>query len=101
VLALLFKVFAATVCFAHGDTDRTADAPIAVVTSIGAEANAGDGCILGDTGGCHCTCAHAVPLPFDAALVEHSVPTQSPVWLLTEPQFMPTPLGSLFRPPIA
>lgn len=102
VAVLLFKVMTTSVCLA----DPLASSPAAAATtpaqlsSINASAPDDAGCLLGEAGGCHCACAHNMPVPIGIAWV---LPRQ-------DVSFMPFPaaLGvipdatrSLLRPPIA
>lgn len=62
---LLFKVAMSTLCALDGPriafTDGSPAGAVAVVDT--AVVDADDYCALGEGGGCHCTCAHAVALP--------------------------------------
>lgn len=101
--ALVIKIVAGTCCLLDGPAvvsladARGSTAVMQAVDDVGAEA---DACVLGEAGGCHCACAHAVSMPSTAPVLNA---------LLTLPQVdrgMPAapalhPTGSQFRPPIA
>lgn len=101
VLVLLFKLVTGAVCLA--DTPLTSAPSKADVTltqmSVDLAQDGGD-CLLGEVGGCHCACAHAVPL------AGFSTSNTAALTAGFEPPFIssgyqPAPPGSLLRPPIA
>ena len=94
---LLFKVAMSTFCVLDGP--RVAfggDTASAVAVATGN----GDDCVLGEGGGCHCTCAHAVALPAVDAGVTVDVILLHPDTALSEP-LSPAFFRSPLRPPIA
>ena len=107
VAVLLIKLVAGTVCLADAPEKRlvstttisAASMPMdAVVADVSADdANA---CLLGETGGCHCACAHAAPLTglsaSNAAALNGDF--ESPT---ISSGYQPASPGSLLRPPIA
>lgn len=100
---LLFKVAMSTFCALDGPRVAFADgspaAPTATVQSTDGDAD-GDYCALGEGGGCHCTCAHAVALPAQATVVaatERPRTLHPSVPAGESPAFARSPL----RPPIS
>ncbi|NID03444.1 hypothetical protein HBF26_00985 [Luteibacter jiangsuensis] len=98
---LLFKITMSTFCALDGPrvafTDGSPAAPIAVQ---GTNADADDYCALGEGGGCHCTCVHAVALPTHAtvmAIAERPSSLRLAVTAGESPAFARSPL----RPPIS
>jgi len=101
VFVLLFKLVTGAVCLAdvpHTSVPSKADVALMQVSENVAQ-DGGD-CLLGEAAGCHCACAHAVPLTgfrtSNAAALNGDF----------EPPFIssgyqPAPPGSLLRPPIA
>ena len=106
VAVMLIKLMTGTICLADSLDQRFASVigvdALALVDTI-ADASAhddGSNCVLGEAGGCHCTCAHAATLPTTAwspidAMGTHFV---APAGF---PQHVPASAGSLIRPPIA
>jgi len=102
VAVLLFKVLTSSICLADPQVSSPATWGNAPARTAMIQASVPDdaSCLLGEAGGCHCTCAHNMPLPVDMALV-----------LLTHGgSFTPAAIsagiapestGSLLRPPIA
>ena len=105
VLTLVFKLFASSVCLADDSLTTLSDpsgSPQVVAVSDAAEPGLGDaGCVLGDAGGCHCACAHAVPLPPLAAASAPVAALSSSDWPPISPHCVPAHTASLLRPPIA
>lgn len=101
VFVLLFKLVTGAVCLAdvpHTPAPSKADVALMQV-SVDLAQDGGD-CLLGEAAGCHCACAHAVPLT--------GLSTRNAAALNSgfEPPFIssgyqPAPPGSLLRPPIA
>jgi hypothetical protein len=103
---MLIKLATGTICLADGLNKRFASTVVVDTTMLAgtvADASAHDdasNCVLGEAGGCHCTCAHAVTLTttawlpidkMDAHFVASAIP----------PRHMPAFAGSVIRPPIA
>ncbi|EIL90137.1 hypothetical protein UU7_15865 [Rhodanobacter spathiphylli B39] len=103
---MLIKLATGTICLADGPELRsasTAAAEVPALVATMAEASAHDDashCVLGEAGGCHCTCAHAVTLPMTAWLPTGTMDARF-VAPAISPQHMPALAGSLIRPPIA
>ncbi|NID14522.1 hypothetical protein [Luteibacter yeojuensis] len=94
---LLFKVAMSTFCVLDGP--RVAfGGDVADTHALALEDD--DTCVLGEGGGCHCTCAHAVALPSHDA----SVPVMATLSHLAAPLpplLSPSIERSPLRPPIA
>ena len=99
---LLFKVAMSTFCALDGPRVAFADgspaAPIAAVQ--GTDADADDYCALGEGGGCHCTCAHAVALPTHASVIA-ATERPSRLHLAVPAGESPAFARSPLRPPIS
>lgn len=100
---LLFKVAMSTFCVLDGP--RVAFGGDVAVDTIVAGAAVGtdddsDYCVLGEAGGCHCTCAHAVALPSHDGTVAVMV-ALSPLAAPLPPTLSPAIVRSPLRPPIA
>jgi len=106
VFAMLIKFAASTAClldgpriFVDGDqSGATTETQSLVATS--ADSQDDESCLLGEPGGCHCACAHAVTMPaasFDtvASALLPSIHAHAPV----APSMRP--MASPLRPPIA
>ncbi len=102
---LLIKLTAGTLCLSDTPAAFSAtDTPTvhALVQSVAADASDAyqDGCVLGEAGGCHCQCAHNLPVPsfgmspLAGLAAAFAAP---PISIGTTPAFA----GSLLRPPIA
>ncbi|MEO7068243.1 MAG: hypothetical protein ABI114_15130 [Rhodanobacter sp.] len=106
IAVLLLKFLTGTVCLANDTGTRIISATTtpttmpAEVTSAASSDTYVSACVLGEVGGCHCTCAHNAPL---------AVTTPMPLLRLDAPA-APTSLqlprapaiaGLLHRPPIA
>ncbi|TPG47763.1 hypothetical protein EAH75_13190 [Rhodanobacter glycinis] len=106
VAVLLIKLVAGSICL--GDNPAaTALADVQATTSVltamdSATAATPDdnACLLGEAGGCHCACAHALTLvssvTLSVALIETSAESSR-----LPPGMIPETTGSLLRPPIA
>ncbi|MGN6091455.1 MAG: hypothetical protein ACTHOL_03830 [Luteibacter jiangsuensis] len=100
---LLFKVAMSTFCALDGPRVAFADGSPAgpVATSLNAAGDAdADYCALGEGGGCHCACAHAVALPAHPTIVAATERPRSlhpTVPAGESPAFARSPL----RPPIS
>ncbi|MEO8778581.1 MAG: hypothetical protein ABI389_07900 [Rhodanobacter sp.] len=102
--ALLLKLVTSSVCLGDlpavqltaADTTTTLTA---AVSSTGA-ATAGDVCLLGEAGDCHCACAHALTLTSHLVVTMASVEAMLPSSRLSL-GLVPDTTGSLLRPPIA
>jgi hypothetical protein len=105
---LMIKLVAGTLCLADAPDGRFAagTASAATTPQLAEEmatptSNAdGDTCLLGEPGGCHCTCAHSVTLPTAAVMTVSALPPHFDVPALPS-SFTPAMTGSLLRPPIA
>ncbi|MBS0513926.1 MAG: hypothetical protein JSS16_00415 [Proteobacteria bacterium] len=106
-IALLIKLASGMICLADGQAVTSAAIDPAVVCTtmmasidIASTTDDGDTCLLGEAGGCHCACAHNVPLPSTtiAAVAVVAVGFYS---LSPHSEFAPAANGSLLRPPIA
>lgn len=104
---LMIKLVAGTLCLA--DTPNgSASSPLAAVATaqlpVDITASAvdddGDTCLLGEPGGCHCTCAHSVTLPTATVLAVSALHPHFDAPALSS-GFTPAVTGSLLRPPIA
>ncbi len=108
VAVLLIKLAAGTICLTDGPGKRVAvQATTAVAATLAMNTTAGDavaddasGCLLGEAGDCHCSCAHTMPVPatalrpiakMEAHFESHAIHSG----------FEPATTGSLLRPPIA
>jgi hypothetical protein len=104
VAVMLIKLTAGTICLTDGAQNRlgAATAAIGAMASVDAvKAAAGDatGCVLGEAGGCHCACAHAVTMPSTA--VPSIARMDSRFHFRARPSgYTPAMTGSLIRPPI-
>ncbi|HVI55724.1 MAG TPA: hypothetical protein VM621_11835 [Luteibacter sp.] len=105
IAALMIKIAAGTACMMDGPR-LLSDTPSAdrVLAIGGMQADAatsdGDACLLGESGGCHCACAHATALP--SAMPALAAVVSLPV-VVTHLPVAPSPLfaRSPLRPPIA
>lgn len=102
IAAILIKVMTATACMLDGPRIVDAAAVVASETTTQAQTidDQGDDCLLGESGGCHCACAHAMTLPAVApdvvlAVLPRSVESHPPVTPVVRAN------ASLLRPPIA
>jgi hypothetical protein len=106
IAALMIKIATGTICVLDGPgliATATASEHTLTVGNVQADtasANDGDACLLGEAGGCHCACAHAVTLP--TTLPALAAVIALPVVIGHLPA-APTPLASPspLRPPIA
>ncbi|WP_426688900.1 hypothetical protein [Rhodanobacter ginsengiterrae] len=106
VAVLLIKLVAGSICL--GDNPAaTALADVQATTSVltavdSATAATPDdnACLLGEAGGCHCACAHALTLAASVTLAVAPVETSAASSRLS-PDMIPATTGSLLRPPIA
>lgn len=105
-LVLVFKLASGSACLADAPSAAlTAHASTAATAMTASAPLSGDtapdpGCLLGEVGGCHCACAHAMPVPA-AAVAAPIVPV-----LALVPSAVPSGVrvvlpGSPLRPPIA
>ncbi len=110
VAVMILKFVAGTVCLSNDPDPRlvsgttaatvtTATTPVALASVLSADAAAAD-CVLGELGGCHCSCAHNVPLAVAAVMpvLRLDVPAAA-----TPLKTLPTAAiaGWVHRPPIA
>lgn len=101
MLALAFKLVTVTACMTDGlALADSAGGAVAVATTDAAHAS-GDACALGESGECHCACAHSVafaaadaPGIAEPFLVPHKAPRNAA-------PLLPAPADSPLRPPIA
>jgi hypothetical protein len=105
VAVMLIKLTAGTICLTDGAEKRlgTATTTISAVASVDTVKASGDdaaGCVLGEVGGCHCTCAHTVTLPSAAVLSVAKVEARFHS-RVNSSGYTPAMTGSLIRPPIA
>jgi hypothetical protein len=105
VAVMLIKLATGTICLADGIGQRTAstlaaDVPALAVMAADAAPHDDAGCLLGEAGGCHCTCAHAVTLPVTAWSPIDAMDARF-VAPMVSPQQIPAFTGSPIRPPIA
>lgn len=107
VAVLLIKLVAGTVCAADAPEKRlvsttSISAASMPVDTVIADVSAGDpsACLLGETKGCHCACAHTVTLPTTARLSIARVQARFDTFVIRS-GFTPATTGSLLRPPIA
>ena len=101
VFVLLFKLVTGTVCLADMPASSTPSKADVTLTQMSVDlAQDGGDCLLGEAGGCHCACAHAVPLTgFDTSnTAALTADFESP---FISSGYQPAPPGSLLRPPIA
>ena len=106
IAALMIKIAAGTVCVLDGPRLASRDPSgdhtkrVSVVEAATSSADDGDGCLLGEVGGCHCACAHATALPpaMPALVAVVGLPA-----VVSHLPAAPTPLfnRSPLRPPIA
>lgn len=107
VAVLLIKLAAGTICLTDGAYPGGSFKNLAAASSLSVDAPADPtatdeetGCVLGEAGGCHCTCAHTMPLPAVASLSVARMETHFES-LAIHSGFEPATTGSLLRPPIA
>lgn len=99
--AILIKVMTATACMLDGPRVTGSVASAAGPTILAQVVDdRGDDCLLGESGGCHCACAHAMTLP---AVAPSLALTVRPMPVDIHPPVTPSlrTIGSLLRPPIA
>lgn len=104
---LLLKLAAGTLClgdsagvrFASADASVTASPQMSAVADVAATEE-GRTCVLGEAGGCHCSCAHSVALSAAAKLVVARLDARLDL-PANPPASTPAMPGSLIRPPIA
>lgn len=102
---LLIKLVSSSVCIgddpaAQLTATQTATSVLVAMDSAATGASGGAVCLLGETGGCHCACAHALTLIARAALAV--TPLDAGIESSRRSQdFVPDTTGSLLRPPIA
>ena len=109
VVVLLIKLATSSLCLTDGmyqggaysnlvasaGSSLSIDAPVEQ-----AAADENGSCVLGEAGGCHCACAHTMPLPAATALSVARMQTRVDS-LAIHSAFEPATTGSLLRPPIA
>ena len=106
VAVLLIKLVAGSICLGDSpaatwlaDTQATTSVP-ATIDSATAAAPDDNPCLLGEAGGCHCACAHALTLATTVSLSVALIETKAESARLS-PGMLPETTGSLLRPPIA
>lgn len=101
VAVLLFKVITTSICFADPSASSVwKHTPVTQMSSMKACVPDDGGCLLGEAGDCHCTCAHNLPVPASMvwpALSEDMVFMPGATFI----GIVPNPIRSLLRPPIA
>jgi hypothetical protein len=101
VAVLLFKVMTTSICLADPLASPAGGASTpAQLSSINAAAPDDAGCLLGEADGCHCSCAHNMPVPIGIAWV---LPRQDMAFTPFPAALgvIPEATRSLLRPPIA
>lgn len=101
VAVLLFKLLTSSICLADPQASSALAWENAAQTSM-VQASVPDdaSCLLGEAGGCHCSCAHNMPLPAGMVLM---VPVHGVSFTpaAASEGIAPEPIASLLRPPIA
>jgi hypothetical protein len=104
---LLIKLASGTLCLADGpgarvvaDMATTGTIALALDSTSSDVPGAPDDCLLGEGGGCHCSCAHSIALPMSVALSVQAVPLSFHAPAVS-PGFVPAMTGTELRPPIA
>jgi hypothetical protein len=97
IAALMIKVAASTACVLDGPKPIVDAVSVGQVTAL---ADDGDLCFLGESGDCHCSCAHAVALPTTMPSVATIVALPGVMVHLPAPN-APLAQRSPLRPPIA
>ncbi|MBS0589863.1 MAG: hypothetical protein JSR65_04415 [Proteobacteria bacterium] len=106
LFALLFKMLASTICLADGvslpsATTEKISVAMSVATLVDVAANDDNPvCPIAEKGGCHCACAHSLPLPSSPAPWVDAPAFRFDRAVLDSPRVAVT-TGSLLRPPIA
>ena len=107
VAVLLIKLTAGTMCLTDGLYKNVAAATASTLSidaspdqSVNSAADEAGDCVLGEAGGCHCACAHTLPLPTVASLSVARMEMHFES-LAIHSGFEPAMTGSLLRPPIA
>ncbi|MEO9078115.1 MAG: hypothetical protein ABI268_02275 [Rhodanobacter sp.] len=104
VLIVMFKLVTGTVCL--GDVAGQRLATVSTTSSLALDMSAAEtpaaipDCLLGEPGGCHCSCAHSLTVP-SAALLSMTAMVVSFSSPLIRSGYVPAMTGSLLRPPIA
>jgi hypothetical protein len=96
VAVLLVKPATRTLCLADGAGFASPATGAAQPVAAGNE----DGCLLGEGGNCHCSCAHTAMLPV-APIVAAMAPVPGVTPSPSLPGAVPGAPASLLRPPIA
>jgi hypothetical protein len=106
VAVLLIKLAAGSICLgdnpaatALADAQATTSV-LATMDSATAATPDDNACLLGEAGGCHCACAHALTLATSVTLSVALIETSTESFRLS-PGMVPAATGSLLRPPIA
>jgi hypothetical protein len=106
VAVLLIKLVAGSICLGDSpaaarmaDTQATAGV-LATMDSATAATPDDNACLLGEAGGCHCACAHALTLATSVTLSVALIETRTESSRLSPGMILKT-TGSLLRPPIA
>lgn len=104
---LMIKLASGTVCLADGPGARVAaDAATTGTMALLWDSASNDvpgspdDCLLGEGGGCHCSCAHSIALPVSVALSVQAAPLSFHAPAVS-PGFVPAMTGTELRPPIA
>lgn len=102
-VALLIKFATSTACLLDGPRPVFAsagDTAASMIAVSDTQDPPDETCLLGEAGGCHCACAHAVAVPASGLRVAIVLPP-SGVALHVPAATPPRGPGSLLRPPIA
>ncbi|TAM61492.1 MAG: hypothetical protein EPN49_06775 [Rhodanobacter sp.] len=105
VAVLLIKLVTSSICLGDGLKARLVDAKAAtsalvVMDSATTDASDESACLLGEPGGCHCVCAHALTLTTNMTLFVAPVDATMESSRLSL-GLVPDTTGSLLRPPIS
>lgn len=102
VAVLLIKLVASSICLGDAPRARLAAAQTTVaVAALATDASADDACLLGEAGGCHCACAHALTLTSSGVAMPVAPPATRASVAPFDVGRVPAGGGSLLRPPIA
>jgi hypothetical protein len=106
VAVLLIKLVAGSICLGDApaaarlaDTQATTTV-LATMDPVTAATPGDNPCLLGEAGGCHCACAHALTLATSVTLSVAPVEMRMESSCLS-PGMVSQATGSLLRPPIA
>ena len=99
LVTMLLRLTVGTLCLADGlPGGSTTGTPVSVTAAF---PSTGEDCVLGEVGGCHCVCAHSVPVePTGSVAISPALPASND-WPALAPRVAQSHLGALLRPPIA